>query len=93
MDLINNHKTIKLAPAKTESDSFLIQTALDNPEHYLITNDKFSDFDPRYTKNLNLVKFMFLNSNFYFSIDLKNKNPIHPNKNYVRGCLDDNGEI
>lgn len=80
MDLIYNHKTIKLAPAKTESDLFLIQTALDNPEHYLITNDKLSDFDPNYIKNLNLVKFMFINSNFYFSIDLKNKIRNHSNK-------------
>lgn len=80
MELINKHKIIRLAPAKTESDLFLIQAALDNPEHFLLSNDKYADYDPKYTRHLKTIKFMCINSNFYFSLDLKSP----PNKNKLK---------
>ncbi len=67
--LIKN-QTIKLAPAKTQTDIFLIQLAIDNPGHFVLSNDKFANYALKYTSSLNLIKFMQLNSKFYFNLSL-----------------------
>lgn len=67
--LIKRGKILQ-APSGTRSDIFIIQLAILNSNHFIISNDAFSDYDKQWTTSLNLIKMISLNSQFYFNIKL-----------------------
>ena len=88
LELVNKRKTIFLSPAKTESDLWLIQLAHDNPEHFILSLDKFSDYHQKYIQKLNIIKFVYLKSNFYFTLNLKwTPNKHEPKKSKIKSVI------
>ena len=71
-NLIKNGE-IECSPSRSECDVYLIQASIMIPDSCLISNDSFSDYHPYWVNSLKLVKFMKINSRFYFNLDLKTK--------------------
>lgn len=78
-DLIQKGE-IECSPSRSECDVYLIQANIMILESCLLSNDSFSDYHPYWVNSLNLVKFMKIDSRFYFNLDLKlrvNKKKVH----------------
>ncbi|HEC39767.1 hypothetical protein LCGC14_0525750 [marine sediment metagenome] len=73
-------------PSKTQADLYLIQMCVTIPNSAIISNDDFKEWEPKLVKHCKLIKFLAINGNIYFNINLKPKpnNNSNPNKITVK---------
>lgn len=62
---------IECTPSKSECDVYLIQANINIPDSILVSNDCYCDFNPFWVSALRIVKFIKIDSKFYFNLDLK----------------------
>lgn len=68
--LIRNGE-IECSPSRSECDVYLIQANIMDPNSIILSNDSFKDFNLAWTKSLRIVKYLRIDSRFYFNLDLK----------------------
>lgn len=62
---------IECSPSRSECDVYLIQANIMLPNSVVLSNDSFNDFNPFWVSALKLIKFLRIDSRFYFKLDLK----------------------
>lgn len=62
---------IECTPSRSECDVYLIQANIMVPDSVVLSNDSFNDFNPFWVSALKVIKFLRLESRFYFNLDLK----------------------
>jgi len=62
---------IECAPSRSECDVYLIQANIMIPDSVVLSNDSFNDFNPVWVNALKVIKFLRVESRFYFNLDLK----------------------
>lgn len=62
---------IECTPSRSECDVYLIQANIMISDSVVLSNDSFNDFNPFWTMALNVIKFLKIESRFYFNLDLR----------------------
>ena len=62
---------IECTPSRSECDVYLIQANIMLPDSLVLSNDSFNDFNPLWVGVLKVIKFLRVESRFYFNLDLK----------------------
>ena len=62
---------IECAPSRSECDVYLIQANIMMSDSVVLSNDAFNDFNPFWVSALKIIKFLRVESRFYFNLDLK----------------------
>lgn len=67
---------IKECPTHCEFEVFLIQMGINIPNSLILTCDNLNDYQFNITSQLNIIKFMIIDSSIYFNLNLKSKKNI-----------------
>ena len=60
-------------PSKTPADIYLLQMCITVPNSMILSNDDFKEWEPKLVKQCKLIKFLTINGEIYFNLDLKAK--------------------
>ena len=76
---------IRECPSRTQADVYLLQMGVRIPNSAILSNDSFKEFESRLVKNCEIIKFLTIDGEIYFNIDVKSKssNKNFPNKGKV----------